>query len=181
MGLDAVIQERMLRAIPSMRAFARSLCRNRDRADDLVQETLLRAIDRIETFENGSNLEAWLFTIMRNKFNSDYRKAKLMVQDEDGRIVETLAVPPEQVGWAIARDLREGLGKLPPDQRRALFLVGAEGLSYDEAAVIAGSHVGTIKSRVSRARAALETFLSGDRVSNAKRAACDQSRGRCAV
>ena len=181
MSLDAAIQERMLRIIPSLRVFACSLCRNRDRADDLLQETLLRAIDRIDRFENGTNIEAWLFTIMRNSFNNEYRRSKRMVQDEDDRIAETLSIPAGQTGWAIAEDLRAGLGKLSPDQQQALFLIGAAGLSYDEAAVIAGAEVGTIKSRVNRARRALAAFMSDEEVSKARRAASDQSRRRSAA
>src|ERR1700724_1389490 len=114
MSLDPALQARLLRAIPSLRAFACSLCRNRDRADDLLQETLLRAIAGIATFDKGSNLEAWLSTIMRNNFNNEYRKSKRMVQDEDDRLAETLSVPPEQIGWTIDRDLRAGLETLPP-------------------------------------------------------------------
>jgi RNA polymerase sigma-70 factor (ECF subfamily) len=159
----------MLQVIPSLRSFAQSLCRNRDRADDLVQETLLRAIAGIATFEKGSNLEAWLFTIMRNSFNNEYRKAKRMVQDEDDRLAETLSTPPEQVGWGIARDLRAALEILSSDQRQALWLVGAAGLSYDEAAAMAGCQEGTIKSRVHRARITLAAFMSEDARTNAKR------------
>jgi len=177
MSLDAATQDRMLRAIPSLRAFAYSLCRNRDRADDLVQETLLRAIDRISTFEKGTNLEAWLFTIMRNNFNTEYRRARRMVQDTDDRLAETLAIPPGQVGWAIAQDLRACFGKLPCQQQQALLLVGASALSYGEAAAIAGCHVGTIKSRVNRARTALAAFMSGEEASQAERVASARSRG----
>src|SRR5712691_4042041 len=141
MSLDPALQTRLLKAIPSLRAFACSLCRNRDRADDLLQETLLRAIAGIATFDKGSNLEAWLFTIMRNNLNNEYRRSKRMVQDEDGRLAQSLSRPPEQVGWGIAKDLRAGFGRLSADQRQALFLVGAEGLSYDQAAMIAGCQV----------------------------------------
>jgi RNA polymerase sigma-70 factor (ECF subfamily) len=168
----------MLRVIPSLSSFAQSLCRNRDRADDLVQETLLRAIAGIATFEKGSNLEAWLFTIMRNSFNNEYRKAKRMVQDEDNRIAETLSTPPEQVGWAIARDLRAALENLSPDQRQAVWLVGASGLSYDEAAAVAGCHEGTIKSRVHRARITLAAFMAEELPTNARRTASGHPRAR---
>jgi RNA polymerase sigma-70 factor (ECF subfamily) len=152
----------MLNAIPSLRAFASSLCRNRDRADDLVQETLLRAIDGIETFHKGSNLEAWLFTIMRNNFNNEYRKSKRWVQDHDDWLAETIAIPPGQVGWGIAKDLRAGLAVLSPEQQQAIVLVGAAGMSYDQVAEIAGCRAGTIKSRVHRARLTLAAFMSGD-------------------
>jgi RNA polymerase sigma-70 factor (ECF subfamily) len=162
MSLDPMLQDRLLKAIPSLRAFARSLCRNRDRADDLVQDTLLRAIAGIGTFDKGTNLEAWLFTIMRNTFSNECRRLKRVVQDEDDRLAETLSTPPGQIGWAIARDFRMGLERLSPDQRQALFLVGAEGLSYDDAAAMTGCQTGTIKSRVSRARTMLAEFMSED-------------------
>ena len=162
MSLDPAIKDRMLRAIPALRGFAYSLSRNRDAADDLVQETLMRAIASIASFRQGTNLEAWLITILRNRFNSEYRKAKRAVQELDDQIAETLATPPEQLGWAIASDLQAGLGKLPPEQQRALFLVGASGLSYEEAAEITGWHVGTLKSRVHRARIELAAVMAGE-------------------
>jgi RNA polymerase sigma-70 factor (ECF subfamily) len=179
MSLDPVTRDRMVKAIPGLHAFACSLCRNRDRADDLVQETLLRAIDRIDTFNKGTNLEAWLFTIMRNNFNTQYRNSKRIVQDQDGRFAETLSVPPEQVGWGIGRDLRAGFGMLPRAQQQALFLVGATGLSYDEAAATAGCEVGTVKSRVHRARLTLAAFMSGE--TTPKRTASDRARSRKAA
>jgi len=180
MSLDPALQNRLLNAIPALRGFATSLCRNRDRADDLTQETLLRAIAGIDTFENGS--EAWLFTIMRNNFNNEYRRSRRLVQDEDGRLAETLSIPPEQIGWGIARDLRTGLGRLSPDQRQALVLVGAEGLSYDEAAEMTGCQAGTIKSRVSRARTMLAAFMSGeDGATSGRPSLSDHSRGRKAA
>jgi len=181
MSLDPALQNRMLKAIPALRAFAASLCRNRDRADDLVQETLLRAISGIATFDTGSNLEAWLFTIMRNSFNNEYRRSKRMVQDIDDRLAETLAVPAGQVGWGIAQDLRAGLGTLSPDQQQALYLVGAAGLSYDEAAERTGCHAGTIKSRVSRARSSLAAFMAGDDRSMSRRSLADHARARRAA
>src|SRR5262249_17342498 len=124
MSFDSALQDRMVKAIAGLRAFACSLCRNRDRADDLLQETLVRAISGIHTFDEDSNLEAWLCTIMRNSFNNQYRRSKWTVQDEDDRLAATLSVPPEQIGWGIARDLRAGLGRLSSDQQQALFLVG---------------------------------------------------------
>jgi RNA polymerase sigma-70 factor (ECF subfamily) len=171
----------MLKAIPNLSAFAKSLCRNRDRAEDLLQETLLRAIAGIASFERGSNLEAWLFTIMRNSFTNDYRKSKRLVQDEDDRLAATLSTPPDQVGWAIARDLRAALDVLSPDQRQAVWLVGAAGLSYDEAAAIAGCHEGTIKSRVHRARLTLAAFMSEELRTRARRTAAGHPRTRAAA
>jgi RNA polymerase sigma-70 factor, ECF subfamily len=181
MSFDSALQDRMVKAIPGLRAFARSLCRNRDRADDLLQETLVRAIAGIHTFDQGSNLEAWLCTIMRNSFNNEYSRSKRTVQDEDDRLAETLSVPPEQIGWGIARDLRAGLGRLSPDQQQALYLVGAAGLSYEEAAEKMGCQPGTIKSRVSRARTMLAAFMGEDGVDIEKNACRSISREESGV
>ena len=161
MSLDDKTKTAMLKAIPSLRAFAVSLCRNSDRADDLVQETLLRAIAYIESFRPGSNLEAWLFTILRNNFFSDCRRRKSLVEDVDDKLAETLTVLPEQVGWCIAEDLREAMRKLSSQHRQALALIGESGLSYEEAAAICDCEVGTMKSRVHRARMELASYLSG--------------------
>jgi RNA polymerase sigma-70 factor (ECF subfamily) len=159
---DAAVDGDMVRAIPGLRAFAVSLCRNRDRADELVQETLTRAISRISTFEKGTNLDAWLFTILRNNFFNDCRRSKRAVDGIDRQYAESRTVPLDQDGWDIAEDLRDGLDKLSSTHRQALFLVGASGLSYDEAAEIAGCEVGTMKSRVFRARRMLAAHMFGE-------------------
>ena len=162
MTLAPSLREAMLGVVPSLRAFAMSLCGNVDRADDLVQETLLRAIANIDSFEPGTNMSAWLFTILRNLFRSEYRKRRREVEDGDGRYADTLKSHPEQHGRVEFEELREGLAKLPPDQREALILVGASGFSYEEAAAICDCAVGTIKSRVNRARTRLAEQLSID-------------------
>jgi RNA polymerase sigma-70 factor (ECF subfamily) len=152
----------MLAAVPSLRAFGISLCGNVDRADDLVQETLLRAIANIESFQPGTNMSAWLFTILRNLFRSEYRKRRREVEDADGSYAETLKTQPEQTSRVEFEEFRVALNKLPDDQREALILVGASGFSYEEAAEICGCAVGTIKSRVNRARTRLSHLLSID-------------------
>jgi RNA polymerase sigma-70 factor, ECF subfamily len=162
MTLAPSLREAMLGVVPSLRAFAMSLCGNVDRADDLVQETLLRAIANINSFEPGTNMSAWLFTILRNLFRSEYRKRRREVEDGDGRYADTLKSHPEQYGRVEFEELREALAKLPPDQREALILVGASGFSYEEAAAICDCAVGTIKSRVNRARTRLAQQLSID-------------------
>ena len=164
MTLAPSLREAMLGMVPSLRAFAMSLCGNVDRADDLVQETLLRAIANIESFEPGTNMSAWLFTILRNLFRSEYRKRRREVEDADGRYAETLKSHPEQHGRMEFEQLRTALAGLPPDQREALILVGASGFSYEEAAAICDCAVGTIKSRVNRARTRLAEELSIDSV-----------------
>ena len=160
MTLAPSLKEAMLSAVPSLRAFAISLSGNIDRADDLVQETLLRAIANIDSFQPGTNMSAWMFTILRNLFRSEYRKRRREVEDTDGSYAESLKSHPEQASRLEFQEFRTALAKLPPDQREALILVGASGFSYEEAANICGCAVGTIKSRVNRARTRLADLLS---------------------
>jgi RNA polymerase sigma-70 factor (ECF subfamily) len=150
----------MLATVPSLRAFAISLSGNVDRADDLVQETLLRAMANIDSFQPGTNMSAWLFTILRNLFRSEYRKRRREVEDADGSYAESLKSYPEQQGRVEFEEFRTALSKLPADQREALILVGASGFSYEEAAAICDCAVGTIKSRVNRARNRLASMLA---------------------
>ncbi|MEA2951596.1 MAG: hypothetical protein QOF19_3217 [Alphaproteobacteria bacterium] len=160
MNLDASVRDAVLAAVPSLRAFAISLCGNVDRADDLVQETLLRALANINSFQPGTNMSAWLFTILRNHFRSEYRKRRREVEDSDGHYAETLKSQPEQHGRVEFEEFRAAMAKLPPDQREALVLVGASGFSYEEAASICECAVGTIKSRVNRARTRLAELMA---------------------
>lgn len=162
--MDPAVRQAVLNAIPSLRAFAISLCGNVDRADDLVQETMLRALANIHSFQPGTNMSAWLFTILRNHFRSEYRKRRREVEDTDGSYAESLKSHPEQLGRVEFSEFREALAKLPADQREALILVGASGFSYEEAANICGCAVGTIKSRVNRARTRLAELMSIDNV-----------------
>lgn len=149
----------LLAAIPSLRAFGVSLSQNSDRADDLVQETLMKAWDKQDSFQPGTNLKGWLFTILRNEFYSQMRKRGREVQDSDGIMTERMAVHPSQQGALDLKDFRAALAQLPEDQREAIILIGASGFSYEEAAEICGCAVGTIKSRVSRARSRLQDIL----------------------
>lgn len=160
MTLNPSLRDAMLAAVPSLRAFAISLSGNIDRADDLVQETLLRAIANIDSFQPGTNMSAWMFTILRNLFRSEYRKRRREVEDTDGSYAESLKSHPEQNSRLEFQEFRAALAKLPPDQREALILVGASGFSYEEAAAICDCAVGTIKSRVNRARTRLADLLS---------------------
>ena len=156
----------ILAAIPSLRAFALSLTGRSEQADDLVQDTILRALANLDRFEPGTNLQAWLFTILRNQFHSTYRRRRREVEDPEGLIAARLSCPPEQSGRLDFQDLRSALAKLPVEQREAVLLVGAEGLSYEEAASICGVAVGTVKSRVNRARRRLADLLGYERDSN---------------
>jgi RNA polymerase sigma-70 factor, ECF subfamily len=153
------LKDSLLSLIPNLRAFAYSLCGNHERADDLVQETLLKAWTHMDSFQEGTNLRAWLFTILRNAFFSDLRKRRREVEDSDGKKAESLSVAPAQQGHLDMQDLRKALDLLPADQREALVLIGAVGMSYEEAAEIAHCAVGTVKSRVNRARTKLGSLL----------------------
>lgn len=152
-------KQELLASIPKLRAFAISLSGRSARADDLVQETLTRAWANIGSFEPGTNMIAWLYTILRNEFYSEFRKSRREVADTDGQYAARLSSRPEQEGHMQFLDFREALGKLAHNHREALILVGASGLSYEEAAKVCGCAVGTMKSRVNRARARLSELL----------------------
>jgi len=160
MSLDPAARASMLAAIPRLRAFALTLCRNPDRADDLVQETVMLACGNIGSFRPGSNMRAWLTTILRNRFYSEYRRRRREVEDVDGVHAATLMTLPDQVASLEQQELRAALTRLPDEMREVLHLVFASGLSYGEVARICGCAVGTIKSRVHRARAMLIRMLS---------------------
>jgi RNA polymerase sigma-70 factor (ECF subfamily) len=151
-------REIMLATIPKLRAFACSLCRNTDFADDLVQETLLRAWTNFALFKPGTNMAAWLFTILRNVFYSELRGKHRSFEPLDGH-ADRLASKPTQMAHAEFNDFHEAFGSLQPEQREALILIGASGLSYEEAAQVCGCAEGTIKSRVHRGRARLAELL----------------------
>jgi RNA polymerase sigma-70 factor, ECF subfamily len=162
MELNPAIRAEFLANAPSLRKFAMSLCGNIDRTNDLVQETLLRALTHIDSFEPGTNMGAWLFTILRNQFLAEYRKRQREVEDIDGCYAETLISYPEQTGRVEFEELRAALAKLPVEQRDAVILVGASDFSYDDAAAVCGCAAGTIKSRTHRARARLADMLGID-------------------
>lgn len=157
---DPGFKSALLAEISQLRFFALSLSGQHDRADDLVQETLIKAWAAQHRFTPGSSLRAWLFTIMRNTFYSDYRKSRREAPDRDGESAARLFVNPEQNGHLDLDDLKAALAKLPEDQRVAVLLVGASGVSYEEAAQICGCALGTIKSRVNRARQKLMQHLA---------------------
>ncbi|KKB07318.1 RNA polymerase sigma factor [Devosia chinhatensis] len=149
----------MLATLPSLRAFAVSLTGKHDKADDLVQDTVMKAWAKQSSFQMGTNIKAWLFTILRNEFYSQMRKRGREVQDSDGVFTERLSVHPSQYGSMDLEDFKKALSQLPDDQREAVILIGASGFSYEEAAAICECAVGTMKSRVSRARSRLGELL----------------------
>lgn len=155
------MQKQILDLVPSLRAFAYSLARNQTDGDDLVQETLMKAIGSIERFKPGTNLRAWLFTIQRNTFYTNYTKRRR----EPPMPVEDMDMGSAKAGqdWSLKlKIVHDALEGLPMDQREALMLVGGAGFSYQEAAEICGCAIGTIKSRVSRARAQLLVLLGSE-------------------
>lgn len=156
-------RDQLVAAIPGLRAFGMSLTARTDQADDLVQETLMKAWHHQDSFEAGTNLRAWLYTILRNEFYSQIRKRRREVEDADGEYASKVATAGGQESNLDMADLRLALAKLPEDQREAIILVGASGFSYQEAAQISGAAVGTVKSRVSRARDRLAALLGADR------------------
>jgi len=150
--------------IPRLRRYARFLVRDVDRADDLVQDTLARGIEKLHTWQPGTNLRAWLFVIMRNSFISDIRKDKnaptaFGLADDN----PALASRGDQEGRIAFIDLRSAFGQLPADHREILALVAIEGLKYEEAAAVLNIPIGTVRSRVARARQALRDILEGGR------------------
>ena len=149
----------MLDAIPHLRAFAISLSGNITYADDLVQGALMRGLENLDKFQPGTNMQAWLFTILRNQFYTDMRRRRREVEDADGAMAGKLAVMPEQGARLDFTDMQAALARLSVEQREALLLVAAEGLSYEEAAQICGTNLGTIKSRINRARTRLAALL----------------------
>lgn len=145
--------------LSSLRAFAISLTRNVASADDLVQDTIVKAWTNIDKFTVGTNLQAWLFTILRNTYFSDRRKRQREVADPDGIYAGRLSEKPEHDGRLAFNEFLVAFDKLSPEHREILVLVGANGYSYDQAAEMTGVAVGTAKSRANRARARLCDLL----------------------
>ena len=152
----------LLASVPALRAFAISLTGRIDRADDLVQETVLKAWAASQSFQPGTNLKAWLFTILRNHALTQFKKQRREVEDIDEALAAKLSSKAEQDGHLALHRMRDALAKLPEDQREAVLLVGAAGFSYEEVAEMCGTVVGTIKSRVSRGRSTLAQLMYGD-------------------
>ena len=164
---EAVLQGRAIsdpraelpRHLGALRAFAVSLTRDSSSADDLVQDTVVKAWSNMDKFQCGTNLRAWLFTILRNTFYSDRRKRQREVGDPEGRHAATLYEKPAHDGRLAMIEFLAAFDRLTPEHREALTLIGASGFSYEEAAAMMGVRVGTVKSRASRARARLAEIL----------------------
>jgi RNA polymerase sigma-70 factor (ECF subfamily) len=157
---EKMFRDQLVAVIPHLRAFARSLCKDPTQADDLAQEALAKAWKARGSFEPGTSLKAWTFMIMRNQFYSDKRRSWRSTPLDAEFAENTLVANENPTAPMELLDLRAALNKLPDDQREALILVGAGGMAYEEAAQVCQCAVGTIKSRVSRARRALEVIMS---------------------
>ena len=158
-GGPANPRDELVDHLPALRAFALSLTRDGSSADDLVQDTIVKAWTHIDKFQPGTNLRAWLFTILRNTFYSARRKTRREISDTDGIHAARQATRPDHDGRLALNDFRNAFGQLPDEQREALILVGASGFSYEEAAAMTGVAVGTVKSRANRGRRRLAELL----------------------
>jgi RNA polymerase sigma-70 factor (ECF subfamily) len=156
---DEAFRRELVALIPQLRAFARTLAGDPTAADDLAQDAMMKAWDARASFEIGTNMKAWTFMILRNQFYSEKRRSWRQAQLDQDAAERTLVAVDDPSGPIALDELRLGLGMLPPEQREALILVGAGGFAYEEAAEICGCAVGTVKSRVSRARRALQLIL----------------------
>lgn len=161
---SATFKRELTGVIPHLRAFARGLCGRPDLADDLVQETLLKAWAAQERFEPGTSMRAWTFVILRNAYLTDMRRNRFRADYDETVAERILVAPAAQEGPMHLSDMHRALLTLPPERREALLLVGAGGFSYEEAAQICGCAVGTIKSRVGRARAALSQMIESGQI-----------------
>ena len=156
---DADFKNELEALIPHLRAFARNLCGRADMADDLAQDALLKAWAARKRYKAGTNMRAWVFVILRNQFLSQMRRSRFKGEWDENVAERTLSTPAHQDHQMQLTDLQRALMRLPPAQREALILVGAGGFSYEEAASICDCAVGTVKSRVARARVALDEMI----------------------
>lgn len=147
-----MIRNDIVALLPDLRAFARFMCREREAADELVQNTILMALDKQKQFTEGTNLKGWLFTIMRNRFYSDLRAQRRRPSTTDDIATASLAAVDNPEATLQLKELSTALWALSPQSREALILIGAGGFSYEEAAALCNCSVGTLKARVSRAR-----------------------------
>src|SRR5690349_11109356 len=173
---DDAFKKELVQLIPHLRAFARTLCGDPAAADDLAQDAMMKAWDARASFQMGTNMKAWTFMILRNQFYSEKRRSWRQSQLDQEAAERTLVAVDDPEAPVALDGLRQGLAMLPPEQREALILVGAGGFAYEEAAEICGCAVGTVKSRVSRARRALHAILDEGAYQRDGRAAGDAMR-----
>lgn len=158
---DKVFRDQLVALLPSLRAFSRGLCGHREMADDLAQDTIMRAWAARESYTQGTNFRAWMFMIMRNQFYSTIRKNSRTTSLDPEVAERVLVVAPAQQNGINVDDVAKALQRLPAEQRETLLLIGANGLSYEEAADVMGCAIGTVKSRLARGRTALTVMIDG--------------------
>ena len=173
---ESAFKAELVGLIPHLRAFARTLAGDPTAADDLAQDAMMKAWDARASYQMGTNMKAWTFMILRNQFYSEKRRSWRQTQLDQEAAERTLMAVDDPEAPVALDELRLGLGMLPPEQREALILVGAGGFAYEEAADICGCAVGTVKSRVSRARRALQGILEVGAYSRDGRSAGDAMR-----
>jgi RNA polymerase sigma-70 factor (ECF subfamily) len=156
---ESAFKAELVALIPHLRAFARTLAGDPTAADDLAQDAMMKAWDARQSYQMGTNMKAWTFMILRNQFYSEKRRSWRQTQLDQEAAERTLVAVDDPEAPVALDELRLGLGMLPAEPREALILVGAGGFAYEEAAEICGCAVGTVKSRVSRARRALQGIL----------------------
>jgi RNA polymerase sigma-70 factor (ECF subfamily) len=162
-GASVEFRMALVECIPHLRAFARSLTRNREQADDLVHDAAVRALTAERQFCPGTNFRAWIFTILRNLYYNRWREHRIRSALLADPVLAREQLGPPQEAILDIRDFKRAFWQLGQEQREALILVGASGMSYEEAAAICQCPVGTVKSRVSRARQQLIHPVSADR------------------
>lgn len=161
-------REQLLAVIPALRGFARGLCGNRELADDMAQDAMMRAWAAQASFQPGTNFRAWIFMILRNQFYTTIRRNSRMVSWDPEVAERVLVAQAAQQDGLNLQDVQTAMQKLPAEQREVLILIGANGLSYEEAAEVMGCAIGTIKSRLARGRTALATLINGTAEYNAE-------------
>jgi RNA polymerase sigma-70 factor, ECF subfamily len=175
-GIEDAFKRELVGLIPHLRAFARTLAGDPASADDLAQEAMIKAWDARGSYQMGTNMKAWTFMILRNQFYSEKRRSWRQTQLDQEAAERTLVATDNPEAPVALDELRLGLAMLPPEQREALILIGAGGFAYEEAAEICGCAVGTVKSRVSRARRSLQAILESGAYERDGRSASDAMR-----
>lgn len=174
-GASEEFYAQLVQCLPHLRAFARVLCRQHDLVDDLVQDAVVRALAASNQFQQGTNFKAWMFTILRNQNITTFRRKKIVPASLDEVCPEVSQAAPQEDALMI-EDLDHAVQQLSPLRREALILVVVHGLSYEEAAAVCGCAVGTIKSRVARARAELHNMVLGSDDDTGAGASADTGR-----
>lgn len=159
---DRQFKQLMTAAIPGLRSYARNLCRDEHTADDLVQDTMVKAWAARERFTEGTNFKAWTYTILRNQFLSQMRRKRFTGEYDEAVAEMVLRAPADQDRRLHVEDVERAMARLPEAQREALLLVGAEELTYEEVAAVTDVPLGTVKSRVARGRTALARLVEGE-------------------